>query len=59
MQLLQLNETYTNKTNKNIYYKVRYINALGNWQECTETLKPLQSITKVNPFNKVTILTEF
>jgi len=56
MKILKLNETFLNNTNKNIYYSIEYANVLGQWQNKIEVLKPAQSITKTNTFNKVTII---
>ena len=56
MKRLRLYETFTNTSNRDIYYKVKYFNAMGKQQENTDCLKPLQSITKTNRLNKVTIL---
>lgn len=55
MQILGTNKTYFNTTKKDIQYKVVYINSIGHKQEKPDTLKPLQSITKTNPQNKVII----
>ena len=55
MTILTTGSTYTNTTNKVINYKVIYKNQLGYTQETTDTLKPLQSITKTNPKNKVIV----
>jgi hypothetical protein len=55
MQILRTNQTYLNTSNKDIQYKVVYINSIGHKQEKPDTLKPLQSITKTNPQNKVII----
>jgi hypothetical protein len=53
---LNTNETFVNNTGKDIYYKVEYINAMGENQVALETLKPTQSLTKTNAVNKVYIL---
>lgn len=55
MIILKTNETYFNSSNLEVFYKVVYINYLGQKQEKKDVLKPLQSITKTNPFNKVII----
>ena len=55
MTILTTGNTYTNTTSKVINYKVIHKNQLGHTQETTDTLKPLQSITKTNPQNKVII----
>lgn len=55
MQILGTNETYLNTSNKDIQYKVIFINAMGYKQEKPDILKPLQSVTKTNPKNKVII----
>lgn len=56
MIILKTNETYFNNSNLEVFYKVVYINYLGQKQEQKDVLKPLQSITKTNPNNKVIIL---
>ena len=56
MITLKTNETYFNSSNLEVFYKVVYINYLGQKQEQKDVLKPLQSITKTNPSNKVIIL---
>lgn len=55
MTILATNETYLNTSKKDIQYKVIYLNAMGYKQEKPDTLKPLQSITKTNPQNKVIV----
>lgn len=55
MTILATNETYLNTSKKDIQYKVIYLNAMGYKQEQPDILKPLQSITKTNPQNKVII----
>ena len=55
MYILRTNQTYLNTSNKDIQYKVIYLNAMGYKQEKPDILKPLQSITKTNPQNKVII----
>lgn len=55
MLKLRQYQTYTNLTGKVIHYKVIYFNHLGQLQEQADELKPLQSITKINPFNKVIV----
>ena len=55
MTILATNETYLNTSKKDIQYKVIYLNAMGYKQEQPDILKPLQSITKNNPQNKVII----
>jgi hypothetical protein len=55
MTILTTGNTYTNTTSGTIQYKVIYLNFFGHWQEITDTLKPLQSITKTNPKNKVIV----
>jgi hypothetical protein len=55
MTILTTGNTYTNTTSGTIQYKVIYLNTLGQFQEVADTLKPLQSITKTNPKNKVIV----
>jgi len=55
MTILTAGNTYTNTSTNVIHYKVIYLNTLGQFQEVADTLKPLQSITKTNPKNKVIV----
>ena len=56
MITLETNETFVNSTDKTIYYKVCYINAVGNEQIEIDKLEPTQSLTKTNTVNAIQIL---
>lgn len=52
---LEIGETFINSLNKNILYRVEFINSLGNYQAFYDILKPSEILTKTNPLNKINI----
>lgn len=52
---LELNETFTNNTDKDIIYQVKYLNCLGYYQTEVEVLKPKQTVIRTQPLNRIYI----